>query len=77
MSLDELVEQIDKTVNQEVESLLGKLGYNYQENMSIEEYQALQEILQSHKMFLDIKTRQKKKKYTVKIRLTKLLTFTL
>lgn len=77
MSLDELVEQIDKTVNQEVESLLGKLGYNYQENMSLEEYQALQEILQSHKMFLDIKTRQKKKKYTVKIRLTKLLTFTL
>lgn len=77
MSLDELVEQIDKTVNQEVESLLGKLGYNYQENMSLEEYQALQEILQSHKMFLDIKTRQKNKKYTVKIRLTKLLTFTL
>lgn len=77
MSLDKLVEQIDQTINRETESLLEKFGYQFHESMTLEEFQALALQLRKDNLFLNIKTRQKKKEIHCQIRLTKLLTFTL
>lgn len=77
MGYDKLAAEIDQKVDAEVKSLLEKLGYKYRDGMSLEEYQALEEALKSHQLFLDIKTNQRKNSLTVAIKLTKLLKFNL